>query len=156
MLVKKLSVCCMQFTGYTQKNGAVLKLTRYFSPYTGKKIQVFFPPKPCTHLSPPHTRYMPRPSHSSRFYHPHNRGWAVQIMKLFIMKFSPLPCYLVSLRPQYSPQHPVIKYFLSYIESIIEKYKKLQVLCTRDIQCVHKRMVQIRKLTKNLFLILHG
>jgi hypothetical protein len=35
---------------------------------------------------------MPRPSHSSRFYYPHNSGWAVQITKLLIMKFSPLPC----------------------------------------------------------------
>ena len=25
----------------------------------------------------PHTRYMPRPSHSSRFYHPKNIGWGV-------------------------------------------------------------------------------
>jgi hypothetical protein len=25
---------------------------------------------------------MPHPSHSSRFYHPHNIGWGVQIMKL--------------------------------------------------------------------------
>ena len=32
-----------------------------------------------------HTRYMPRPSHSSRCYHPHNIGWAVQIIKLLIM-----------------------------------------------------------------------
>jgi hypothetical protein len=31
-------------------------------------------------------------------------------MKLFIMKFSPLPCYLVPLRPKYSPQHPIIKH----------------------------------------------
>jgi hypothetical protein len=36
---------------------------------------------------------MPRTSHSSRFYHPHNNGWGVQIMKLLIMKFSPLLCY---------------------------------------------------------------
>jgi hypothetical protein len=28
----------------------------------------------------------------------------VQIMKLLIMKFSPLPCYLVLLRPKYSSQ----------------------------------------------------
>jgi hypothetical protein len=28
----------------------------------------------------PHTRYMPRPSHSSRFYHPHNIGLAVEII----------------------------------------------------------------------------
>jgi hypothetical protein len=27
-------------------------------------------------------------------------------MKLLIMRFSPLPCYLVPLRPKYSPQHP--------------------------------------------------
>jgi hypothetical protein len=32
------------------------------------------PPKPCTHLSSPHMRYMPRPSYSSRFYHPHDIG----------------------------------------------------------------------------------
>ena len=27
-----------------------------------------------------HTRHMPSPSHSSRFYHPHNFGWGVQII----------------------------------------------------------------------------
>ena len=35
------------------------------------------------HLDPirpplPHTSHMPSPSHSSRFYHPHNIGWGVQ------------------------------------------------------------------------------
>jgi hypothetical protein len=44
---------------------------------------------------PPHPRYMPRPS--PRLYHPHNIGWGVEIVELFIMKFSPLPCYLVPL-----------------------------------------------------------
>ena len=58
----------------------------------------------------PHTRYMPRPSHSSPFYHPNNIGWAVQIIQLLIMQFSPLPCYPVPLRPKYSPQHPVLKH----------------------------------------------
>ena len=28
-----------------------------------------------------HTRHMPSPFHSSRFYHPHNIGWGVQIMR---------------------------------------------------------------------------
>jgi hypothetical protein len=46
----------------------------------------------------PYPRYMSRPSHSSRFYHPHNVGWGVKIMELLIMKFSPLPCHLVPLR----------------------------------------------------------
>jgi hypothetical protein len=31
-------------------------------------------------------------------------------MKLFIMNFSSLPCYLVPLRPKYSPQHPIVKH----------------------------------------------
>ena len=29
-----------------------------------------------------HTRNMPSPSHSSRFYHPHNIGWGVQMASL--------------------------------------------------------------------------
>ena len=40
-----------------------------------------FPTK--TLYAPPlltHTRHMPSPSHSSRFYHPHNIGWGVQIV----------------------------------------------------------------------------
>ena len=32
-----------------------------------------------------YTCYMPRPSHSSRFYDPNNIWWAVQIIKLLIM-----------------------------------------------------------------------
>jgi hypothetical protein len=30
----------------------------------------------------PHTRYMPRSFHYSRFYQPNNIGWGVQIIKL--------------------------------------------------------------------------
>jgi hypothetical protein len=30
-------------------------------------------------------RYMPRPSHCSRFFHPNNNGWGVEIIKLLIM-----------------------------------------------------------------------
>jgi len=30
-----------------------------------------------------HTRYMPRPSHSSQFYRPKNIGWGVQIINLY-------------------------------------------------------------------------
>ena len=32
-----------------------------------------------------HTRYIRRPSHSSRFYHPHNIRWGVKIIQLLIM-----------------------------------------------------------------------
>ena len=31
-----------------------------------------------------HKRHMPSPSHSSRFYHPHNIGWAVQIIRMLL------------------------------------------------------------------------
>jgi hypothetical protein len=62
-----------------------------------------------TPLPSPHMRYMPRPSHSSRFYHPQNSGWGVQIMKLLIMKFSPLPFTSSLLGPKNS-QHPVLKH----------------------------------------------
>jgi len=51
-----------------------------------------------TSLFSPHTRYMPRPS-NSRFYHPNNIGWGVQIIKL------PVP-----LRPNYSSQHHILKH----------------------------------------------
>ena len=33
-----------------------------------------------------HTRHMPSPSHSSRFYHPHNIGWGIQIIQLFVSR----------------------------------------------------------------------
>ena len=57
-----------------------------------------------------HTCYMPSTFHSSRFYHPDNIGLGAQIIQLLIMLFPPLPCYLVSLRPKYSPQHPILKH----------------------------------------------
>ena len=41
------------------------------------------PPKPSMHFSSPHACYMPRPSHS-RFHHPNNIRWAIQIIKLII------------------------------------------------------------------------
>jgi hypothetical protein len=50
-------------------------------------------------------RFPPRPSHSSRFHHPNNIGWGVQIIQLLNMQFPPLPCYVVLPRPRYSPQH---------------------------------------------------
>ena len=62
-------------------------------------------------LHPPlltHTHHMPSPSHSSRFYHPHNIGWGVQIISLLVMQSPPFPRYLVPPRSKYSPQHHVL------------------------------------------------
>jgi hypothetical protein len=68
-----------------------------------------FPTKTLLDSPLSHPSYMPRPTHSSRFYHPHDSGWGVQIMKLLIMKFSPLTCYPVPLRRKYCPQHAILK-----------------------------------------------
>ena len=59
----------------------------------------------CTSLLSPICATCPRPSHSSQFDHLNNTGWGVQIFKFLIMESSTLPCYLVPLRPKYSPQH---------------------------------------------------
>jgi hypothetical protein len=39
----------------------------------------FFLPKPRTCLFSPRTRYMPRPSHYSRFNDMHNNGWSIHL-----------------------------------------------------------------------------
>ena len=68
-------------------------------------LSLRFPHQNLVHTSPfLHTCHTPRPSHSSQFYHPHNIGWGVQIIKLLIMYFSLLSCYPIPLRPKYSPQ----------------------------------------------------
>ena len=54
--------------------------------------------------------YMLCPSRSSRFHHSNNILWGLQIIKLLIMKFPPLPCHLVPLKPKYSSQHPILKH----------------------------------------------
>jgi len=77
-----------------------------------RPLYLFLSGFPTTTLYTPFslTCYIPRPSHSSRFDHPSNNGWGVQIIKLLIMQFSPLPRYLVPRRPKLSPQHPILKH----------------------------------------------
>ena len=49
-------------------------------------LSLRFPHQNPVYTSPlPLTRYISRPSHSSRYYHPNNNGWGVQIIKLLIM-----------------------------------------------------------------------
>ena len=46
-------------------------------------LSLTFPHQNPVYVHPlPHTRHMPRPSHSSRFYHPDSIGWGVQIIQL--------------------------------------------------------------------------
>jgi hypothetical protein len=98
---------------YSQPANPVHSPTSYFLknhlsiilPSTPGSSSGVFPsgfPTKTLYASPlPHTRYMPCPSHSSRFDHPNNTGWGVQI-KLLIMQFPPLPRHLVPLRHKYS------------------------------------------------------
>ena len=72
-------------------------------------ISLRFPHQNPVYNSPlPHTCYMPSPPHSSPFDYPNYIGWEVQIIKCFTMYLSPLLCYLVPLRPKYSPQHLIL------------------------------------------------
>jgi hypothetical protein len=68
-----------------------------------------FPPPTYMRSSSLPSWYMPRPSHPHLNYSS-NTWRRVQIMKLFIMQFSPLSCHLISLRSKYPPQHPVFKH----------------------------------------------
>ena len=91
------------------------------------------------------TRYMPRPFHSFRFYHPNNIGWGVQNIKFLIMYFSPLRCYLVPPRPQlfsstpYS-QTPSLRSSLSDIDRHLKYHK---------VSCVH---ISIKFLPEKAFI----
>jgi hypothetical protein len=77
-------------------------------------LSLRFPHQNPVHAFPlPLPCYMARPSHSSQFYHLHNSEWGVQIIKLLIMKFFPLPWYLIPLRPEYSPQNTLFSNTLS-------------------------------------------
>jgi hypothetical protein len=56
-----------------------------------------------------HLCYMTCPCHPPQLHHCNYSWRIVQAMKL-IMQFSPTSCDLISLRPKYSPQHPVLKH----------------------------------------------
>jgi hypothetical protein len=61
----------------------------------------------CTPI-PSYTCYMSWPSHLP-WRDNCNIWWGVQVMKLFIMQFSPTSCYFVPLRSKNSHQHPVLE-----------------------------------------------
>ena len=81
------------------------------------------PPKPCICLSSPYVLH-DSPSHDSQFYHLHNTGWVLQIIKLLLALFSPLPCYLVPLRPlNILHQHLNLRSSLNVSDQVSHPYK---------------------------------
>ena len=93
----------------------------------------FLNQQPVCNFPLPHTCYMPRPCNFSRFYHPNNIWRGVQIIELFIMWFSPLPCYLVHFRHKYSPQHPIFQHlqpkFLLQCEYLVVFVLQAEAAC---------------------------
>ena len=49
----------------------------------------------------------------------------MQIIKLLIVLFSPLPCYLVPLRPKYAPQHHIAMHPVT----------KFRIICVSNVGC---------------------
>jgi hypothetical protein len=66
---------------------------------------------------------MPRSPHPPRLNYSNNAWRSVQIMKLFIMKFSSFPCHLISLRSKYPSQHPVFKHLPVYVPPLMLETK---------------------------------
>ena len=82
------------------------------SPIYAYVFQVVFfsqvsPQKPCFRLSCP--PYVPHAPPITFIDHATNIWWGLHIRKLLAMNVSPLPCCLVSLRPKYLPQRPIIE-----------------------------------------------
>ena len=50
------------------------------------------------------------PTHLIHVDHLNNIWWALQIIQLIIMQFSPLPYYLFPIRPKYLPQYPILEH----------------------------------------------
>ena len=76
-------------------------------------MDLFLPgssPKPCMHLSSPHTCFMLQTSHFPRFCHMKDIWCGVEVIKPLIMYFSQVLCYLFSPRDKYSPRHPILKH----------------------------------------------
>ena len=87
----------------------------------------------------PHTCNMPCPSQSFLFYH-RNYIWSiVQSIKFLVMQSSPLPCYLVPLRPKSPPQHPVSKIFglFSYL-TVSDQVSQDNI--TNHITILHRKL----------------
>jgi len=53
---------------------------------------------------------MPATCPSISFLFANNIRWRLQTINLLITWSSPLPCYLVPLRPKYVPQHPILEH----------------------------------------------
>ena len=62
-----------------------------------------------------HTRHMPSPFHSSRFYHPHNIGWGIQINPLKLYYFNVVTNKIISdIKLQSKGTNVCYRYFITH------------------------------------------
>ena len=74
-------------------------------------LSLAFPHQNPVYISPlPHTCYMPRPYHSSRFDHSNYICDECRSLSASLRSFLHSPCYLVPVRSKYPPQHPILKH----------------------------------------------
>jgi len=95
-------------------------------------LSLRFPHQKPVYASPiPHSLYMPRPSHSCLFYHPHNIGWGTELIYLLTMP-------VVPLRIKYSLPFPVLKQpeptFVLHCEW--PSFTPIQTTCTIKFLCI--------------------
>ena len=66
-------------------------------------LSLRFPHQNPVHASPlPHTRYMPRPSHSSRFHHLQNIGWGAELITLLLSYFTLCRMIILKMSSQWT------------------------------------------------------
>jgi hypothetical protein len=53
---------------------------------------------------------MLRSSHCFRGDFPNNVWCGVQTVRLLMLLYSPVPCYVVRLKPKWLPQHPILEH----------------------------------------------
>jgi hypothetical protein len=112
-------------------------------------LTLWFPHQNPVYASPlPQTRYMARPSHSSRFYHPNNIAWAVDTHKRIsdqLLQPSTPPAYFLTSGPtscpvRYNASHlPILRSQFTLQESNILSSND-SITCLSGIQEVQHRL----------------
>jgi len=98
-------------TSHPNSKQFVLILSYHLRPVSQVEFSLSFTHQNPVYVSPlPYTRYMRLPPHSYRYYHPKYVVWAVQVIKLLIVKFSSLPCHLHPHALKYSLQLLILKH----------------------------------------------
>jgi hypothetical protein len=96
-------------------------------------LSLRFPTKFYIRRLSPHTRYMPRPSHSSRLYHPNNSGRAIQIIMLLITYFSHTPVTSSLLGTNILPNTLSLRSSLNVSDQVAHPYKTTSKVIFLDI-----------------------